>query len=489
MPPLASLRSHSRPQKPSWASSPAADHRRTEQSPLPKTWPALRSLQAVGSIGNMWDGFRESFDFVSGANDVIVIRHPDGRTVSSPFSVQTNASTVNRHLLGKDVDIYLNGRRTQLKMLINDDGRLVFPQWDNTLTPQASALGQLPLRDGKNSIDFRLENQENTVIASTFLFLWAKHDKIVVVDIDGTITRTDAGGVVASSELGLKMGLGHSHEGVTEAMAAIESAGYRLLFLTARPITRADATRRYLNAIGKDSGVPMPSGALITSALGTFNTMAAVWKDIKSYKVRQLMEVQELFDCPMTGRAHCCYAGGFGNHDYDAASYREAGTPPHRVMLIDEDSIIRIDGTDLMYNGYHGLLPHIPDLFPPVAVLHWQDGAAHSTPPPGSGQLRPPRSFSVNKIPGAALIGEVTSKAWGNVAKATSHGVSGLGHQMDKLPGAGSLKSLRVPDLPKMPSLPGVPFPAGAAAAGVRGGDRPPSYSDPAAHGLIDRGE
>ena len=100
-----------------------------------------------------------------------------------------------------------------------------------------------------------------------------------------------------------------------------------------------------------------------------------------------------------------------------------------------------------------------------LAVLHWQDGAAHSTPPPGSGQLRPPRSFSVNKIPGAALLGEVTSKAWGNVAKATSHGVSGLGHQMDKLPGAGSLKSLRVPDLPKMPSLPGVPFPAGAAAA------------------------
>ena len=68
---------------------------------------------------------------------------------------------------------------------------------------------------------------------------------MVIVDIDGTITRTDAGGVVASrysvyllywykstntdaqhassSELGLSMGLGHSHEGVTEAMAAIES--------------------------------------------------------------------------------------------------------------------------------------------------------------------------------------------------------------------------------------------------------------------------
>jgi len=54
------------------------------------------SYFACHQIGNIWDGFRESFDFVSGANDVVVIRHPDGLMLSSPFSVQTNASTVNR---------------------------------------------------------------------------------------------------------------------------------------------------------------------------------------------------------------------------------------------------------------------------------------------------------------------------------------------------------------------------------------------------------
>ena len=49
---------------------------------------SLRAPQAAGHIGNIWDGFRESFDFVSGANDVVVIRHPDGLTLSSEFSVQ-----------------------------------------------------------------------------------------------------------------------------------------------------------------------------------------------------------------------------------------------------------------------------------------------------------------------------------------------------------------------------------------------------------------
>ena len=39
--------------------------------------------------------------------------------------------------------------------------------------------------------------------------------------------RTDAGGVVASSKLGQTIGLGHCHEGVTDALASIESAGYR----------------------------------------------------------------------------------------------------------------------------------------------------------------------------------------------------------------------------------------------------------------------
>ena len=130
---------------------------------------------------------------MSGANDVVVIRHPGGLLLSSEFSVQTNASTVNRHYLGKIVNVFLNGTRTDLKMRIHEDGRLVFPQWNNVTAPPADALSKLPLRDGKNSIDFRLEDKESTVIASTFLFLWGRHDKIVIVDIDGTITRTDAG--------------------------------------------------------------------------------------------------------------------------------------------------------------------------------------------------------------------------------------------------------------------------------------------------------
>jgi hypothetical protein len=36
----------------------------------------------------------------------------------------------------------------------------------------------------------------------------------------------------------------------------------------------------------------MPSGALITSALGTLGTMASVWAGIKKYKAGKLDEIQ-----------------------------------------------------------------------------------------------------------------------------------------------------------------------------------------------------
>ena len=54
----------------------------------------------------------------------------------------------------------------------------------------------------------------------------------------------------------------------------------------------------------------------------------------------------------------------------------EVGTRAHRVLLIDEDSVLTISGSSTTFDGYRGLLPHIPDLFPPVAVLQWQDSNA-----------------------------------------------------------------------------------------------------------------
>lgn len=45
----------------------------------------------------IWDSIKEKFDFVSGANDALVIKHANGQIYATPFVVQTNASTINRY--------------------------------------------------------------------------------------------------------------------------------------------------------------------------------------------------------------------------------------------------------------------------------------------------------------------------------------------------------------------------------------------------------
>ena len=43
------------------------------------------------------------------------------------------------------------------------------------------------------------------ILASAGLFCWKSTDKIVIVDIDGTITRTDVGGVSAITMMLMEM--------------------------------------------------------------------------------------------------------------------------------------------------------------------------------------------------------------------------------------------------------------------------------------------
>jgi len=431
-------------------------------------------------LAEVFEGLRNTFDFVSGANDVIVVRHSDGGVTCSTFAVQTSAHTINRHLLGEAVEVHLNGRLTNLQMMIGNDGRCVFK--DGTYTPPPQELAALPLRDGRNSLDFRVKNQ---ILSNAGIFSWKWTDRVVIVDIDGTVTRTDSGGVLASSELGQTLGLAHAHKGVCAAMSQIASAGYRLLFLTARPITRSEATRKYLATIGHEeaSGKMMPEGALITSAMGTLGTMASVWKDLKAYKLSSLEMIQSLFDggLAMYGqRKQSCFAGGFGNHTYDTDAYADAGCPKNRIFMIDEDSRISVPGSEVSFDGYVGLQAYIPDLFPPVVVVNWQAKGAfygESAPLPPSHEGGPKRPLSLNKIPVVAYIGEGLGKVWGNVASTTTQVGSSVGSGLQQLPGADQVqKGLGIVEFPKMPKM------AEEAA-------QAPPYESLEAHGLVDMGE
>jgi phosphatidate phosphatase LPIN len=76
------------------------------------------------------------------------------------------------------------------------------------------------------------------------IFLWNWTDKIVISDVDGTITKSDVLGHVLP-----QIGKDWSHEGTVNLFKSIESNGYQMLYLTARAIGQADTTKQYLTSL------------------------------------------------------------------------------------------------------------------------------------------------------------------------------------------------------------------------------------------------
>ncbi len=91
---------------------------------------------------------------------------------------------------------------------------------------------KMNLQPGANRVRFSVttELRGKQEIAAT-IFLWDRHTKIVISDIDGTITKSDVMG-----QLMPMIGRDWSHSGVQQLYSNVQSNGYSILYLTARAI-------------------------------------------------------------------------------------------------------------------------------------------------------------------------------------------------------------------------------------------------------------
>ena len=63
------------------------------------------------------------------------------------------------------------------------------------------------------------------------IFLWNSNEKIIISDIDGTITKSDVRGQIAGF-----LGLEWNHEGVAYFYTKLYNNNYRFMYLTSRGI-------------------------------------------------------------------------------------------------------------------------------------------------------------------------------------------------------------------------------------------------------------
>jgi len=277
------------------------------------------------------------------ATDVVAVLNASGHAACCNFNLAVNKG--NLGTVRASVDI--NGRATDMVMMYDQQaGCFVFP--GGKLQPEQQVLLSLPLNRGRNRMEFRVLDHASGDRIGVFadLWLWHASDKIVVVDVDGTITKSDVRGLVASQlqtttsfisnalsasntfftqDFATALNTDYTHEGVAEALTSIAEANYRILYLTARPITLAEQTREFLSSVGRSQNAALPEGPLITQPHGT---MKALQTKHEAFKIDVLSQIQQLYSCTLNGTCGApsskhavAFAAGFGNHETDVTAY------------------------------------------------------------------------------------------------------------------------------------------------------------------------
>mmetsp|Transcript_13470 Transcript_13470/g.32941 ORF Transcript_13470/g.32941 Transcript_13470/m.32941 type:complete len:428 (+) Transcript_13470:355-1638(+) len=250
---------------------------------------ARRVITGAGS--SLWEGTTKFTDTGGGATDVVVIRHSNGEMVCSSFHAQLPKLS-KMDMLGCSVQLFVNNLPTGLCMVLDRENICCFE--DGGYRPSSVELEGLRLKPGRNSLRYELVhpcNNDRRYSVKADLHLWKPHDKVVVVDIDGTVTKTDVAGYGAA-----KLGYEYIHMGVCELVTAIARQGYRILFLTSRAITLAQSTREFLRSIGfANGGSGMPEFCLITTTETFLPSLMVGVRSADKFKTAALQELVSAF--------------------------------------------------------------------------------------------------------------------------------------------------------------------------------------------------
>jgi phosphatidate phosphatase PAH1 len=250
------------------------------------------------------------------------------------------------------VRMAINGRPCRgMDMNVTDRG-CRFVQ-GGTLKPPADALDavRVHLLHGKNLIRYSLLKDDNNVLvarAEANLFLWNHTYRVIVCDIDGTITKSNARGVLDTMVLESYV---YIHDGVTNFLSNLlrSSDCLRIMYLTSRPVSYAQTTRRFLSGLRQGTD-RLPDGPLFLHP-GTLSSVLLselITKDAHEYKSDALLR-QVVLTFASAGRPSTAdlLVAGFGNSLTDSVAYEMAGIRRHDIYVIDKRSRINCMDKDV----------------------------------------------------------------------------------------------------------------------------------------------
>lgn len=231
-------------------------------------------------------------------------------------------------------------------------------------TPTSGQLSSLNLKDGQNMITFTFSTRvlgKQQVDARIYLWKW--NTRIVVSDVDGTITKSDVLGQFMPL-----VGKDWTQSGVAHLFSAIKDNGYQLLFLSARAIAQAYLTRQFLVNVKQD-GKALPDGPVVISPDGLFPSLyrEVIRRAPHEFKIACLEDIRALFpaDCNP-------FYAGFGNRDTDEISYLKVGIPKGKIFIINPKGEVAVNRR-LDRKSYTSLHKLVNGMFPARSSSEQED--------------------------------------------------------------------------------------------------------------------
>uniref|UniRef100_I1PWD7 phosphatidate phosphatase n=1 Tax=Oryza glaberrima TaxID=4538 RepID=I1PWD7_ORYGL len=237
-------------------------------------------------------------------------------------------------------------------------------QFVRTLIPTSEQVASLNLKEGQNIVTFSFSTRVlGKQQVEAHIYLWKWNAKIVISDVDGTITRSDVLGQVMPL-----VGRDWSQSGVARLFSAIKENGYQLLFLSARAIVQAYLTKNFLFNLKQDGKV-LPNGPVVISPDGLFPSLyrEVIRRAPHEFKIACLEDIKALFPSDYNP-----FYAGFGNRDTDELSYKKMGIPKGKIFIINPKGEVAINSS-VDVKSYTSLHTLVHDMFPPTTLVEQED--------------------------------------------------------------------------------------------------------------------
>ncbi|KAL7406455.1 hypothetical protein ABVT39_019849 [Epinephelus coioides] len=231
--------------------------------------------------------------------------------------------------------------------------------YKKTLRLTSEQLASLQLMEGPNEVVFSVTTQyQGTCRCHGTIYLWSWDDKIVISDIDGTITRSDTLGHILPT-----LGKDWTHQGIARLYHKVSQNGYKFMYCSARAIGMADMTRGYLHWVN-ERGTMLPMGPVLLSPSSLFSALhrEVIEKKPEKFKIECLTDIKHLFH-PNTEP----FYAAFGNRATDVYSYKEVGVPLNRIFTVNPKGELIQEHAKTNISSFGRLCEMVDHVFPALA--------------------------------------------------------------------------------------------------------------------------